>query len=53
MLIYRKWALLLVLAALLGASSAGATGIVSKFGSEQPVTLKDFRPHLQDAEGYT
>jgi predicted secreted hydrolase len=27
--------------------------LVASFGKEKPVTLEDFRPHLEDVEGYT
>jgi hypothetical protein len=33
--------------------SARSAEAVSSFGKEEPVTLDDFRPHLEDTEGYT
>jgi hypothetical protein len=38
---------------LLAGQPAWAGELVSSFGKEQPVTLEDLRPHLEDAEGYT
>jgi hypothetical protein len=42
---------LLVAAVFLSGPAAGGT--MSRFGSEKPVTMEDFRPHLMDGEGYT
>jgi len=46
----RKMALLVAAMSLSGLAAAGAS---PRFGSEKPVTIADFQPHLMDNEGYT
>jgi hypothetical protein len=41
------------LVAALFISGPAAAGTMSRFGSEKPVSLADFQPHLMDCESYT
>jgi hypothetical protein len=47
------WKIVLSIAGLLLAGTAGATEIVGKFGGEKPVKPRDYGIHLIDSEGYT